>query len=545
MKPLLFIQGLLLTLLLNLIVMARVCGQQINFSDSLGLYENSRFGTIVGKISNNYLVIEAVPYRIPQYFLLDTLCRLVQQNSLSFIPPGGFIKASILNESASFNILWQSLNGGYWYLHNTCLSGTDNKISQSKVIDSSILPLSVKYRPYFTSESGDRLHELLFRRIPDFENNQLQIDLITVEMTTGKVNKGQLLVPYNKEFDITSDLSIDNNGNVFTVVYDHPLNFRLSSGIRLYQFSPNTGQINYPEIFSKERKPASIFLQPDELSGRLVLISLYTDFYTRNINGIVGAIVNERTLLTDSLFSYSFPKDVKKQINKHITGIHYDKLMNLLELKDCRYNSDSGVSVLLELSRQAYNSSFNNNTFNRSIAQVNSANSNNPLQDIYNTARINRRSAGGRNPYNNYTPFNSSVAQRDQIESIMPFYPAEIPIQHIALVASFDGHFRVTNKKIIENRLTSEINYMPPFTFLKNGKLHQFVYDYKHSKPKLKQIQAGLLTDSLSQSEGWPVTRHWIILNHPALYTDDNFILSFYYNHLNNRYGLARLGWQE
>ena len=546
MRPLLFLRGLLFTILFNLFVPATVYCQQINFSDSIGPYENSRFCTIVGKVSNHYLVIESIPFRSPHYFILDSLCRLVKQDLLSFIPPGGFIKAVVLKETNAWNILWQSLSGGYWYLHNTYFSGDNNDITQSKIIDSSILPLSVKYRPYFTGESGDHLYELLFRRIPDFENNQLRIELITIEMASGKVNKGQLLIPFNKEFDITSDLTIDDKGNVFTVVYDHPLNFRLSSGIRIYQFSPQNGQIDYPEFFSKQKKPTNIFLQADEFKDCLVMISLYTDFYSRNINGVVGAIINETTLKTDSVFSYSFPKELKKQINRHITGINYDKLMNYFELKDCKYNSEKGITVLFELSRQAYNaSSYNNNTFNRALAQVNSENNSNALQDIYNSARMNRRGAGGRYSYFNNNPFNNTSAQRDQIGSLVPFFPSEIPIQHIALMTSFDGQFHMTNRKLLQNRLTAEIDYMPPYTFLKNGSLEQFVYDYRSSKPKLKQTEAAFLTDSLRQKGGWPLSRHWIVLNHPALYTGDNFILSFYHDGLTNSYGLARLSWQQ
>ncbi len=545
MKPLFIFRGLLLSILFNLFAHATVYCQQINFSDSIGSYENSRFCTIVGIINNNYLIIESIPFRKPQYIILDTSCRLIKKDELSFIPPGGFIKAVILKETNSWNILWQSLNGGFWYLHNTYLSGNDNSIAQTKIVDSSILPLSVKYRPYHTGESGNQLYELLFRRIPDFENNQLRIELIAIEMSNGKVNKGQLNIPFNKEFDITGDLTIDNKGNVFTVVFDHPLNFKLSSGIRIYQYSPTAGQIDYPEIFSKQKKPANIFLQADEFKNRLVMVSLYTDFYTHNINGVIGAIISENTLQTDSLFSYSFPKELKKLVNRHITGIHYDKLMNYFELKDCRYNSEHGITILLELSRQAYNgSSYNSSTLNRSVAQMSSVNNNNILQDSYNAARMNRR-IGGRANYSNYNPFNNSSALRDQSAGVVPYYPPEIPIQHITLVTTFDGQFHMTNSRLLENRLTMEIDYMPPYTFLKKGSLEQFVYDPRSSKPKLKQTEAAFFTDSLTQKYNWPIGKHWIVLNHPALYTGENFILSFYHDAFANSFGLAKMSWQQ
>jgi hypothetical protein len=176
---------------------------------------------------------------------------------------------------------------------------------------------------------------------------------------------------------------------------------------------------------------------------------------------------------------------------------------------------------------------------------MNAANNNNILQDTYNAARMNRR-MGGRANYTNYNPFNnSSSALRDQSAGIVPYYPQEIPIQHVTLVTTFDSQFHMTNRQMLENRLTPEIDYMPPFTFLQNRTFQQFSYDGRSSKPKLKQTEVAFFTDTISQKSNWPIGKHWIVLNHPALYTGDNYILSFYHDAFNNSFGLAKMSWQH
>jgi hypothetical protein len=116
-------------------------------------------------------------------------------------------------------------------------------------------------------------------------------------------------------------------------------------------------------------------------------------------------------------------------------------------------------------------------------------------------------------------------------------------VQYVSLLASFDGQFKFSHKVIIQNRLTASNNFMAPFTILRNGSLHQFVYEESSKKSRLKEISAPFLNDMLSEKFHDSNLSRIFLLNHPGLYAEDNTLLSFYKSRLNNSYGIARMAW--
>jgi hypothetical protein len=223
------VHGLLVALLYNLFSMAGVYAQDIIFSDSLGSFDNNRFCMVAGSINNQYFIIENPPDSSPRYLALDTNCRLITKAPLSFIPTGGFITCTMTAGMDAWTILWQSLQGHTWYLHYTWLSAAGNKIIRSAVIDSALLAPAFIAQPYFVRGSANHQYQLLFRRIPIPEKDQVLAELLIVNTTEGKGTKGQLLLDFNAAFDLLGDVVIDDSGNVFTSVFYNPLNFRYSS----------------------------------------------------------------------------------------------------------------------------------------------------------------------------------------------------------------------------------------------------------------------------------------------------------------------------
>ena len=560
MKPFLAIYGLRLLVLFNLFFGTRVYSQQVLFSDSLGSFDNNSFCTIAGRINAQYIAIECNPFSNPQYFVLDTSCRLLKQETLSFIPPGGFIKAAVIPERNEWVVLWQSIQNNKWYLHHTWISGTSNEVSRSTAIDSAPINAGFRLRPYFINESPDHRYQALFKRIPDFENDQLLVDLIIINTSTGRTRRAQMVLPFNKEFDVTSDVMIDDRGNVFTTVFDNPSNFRLSSSIHVYQFSETRGQIAYPVIVSKEKKPTVILLQQGASGNQLILASLYYDFFSKNVNGLTGTIINETTLHADSLFYFDFSKELKKQINKYISGVSNDKAMNFLELKACRFNAMNGITLLLELYHQSY-TPFNNYSINDRSSLLNQNNLSNTVGNFSPLPQAAGLSRGGgrrgRNLVGPQEPATANMPQRSLTgydnslpgQSLRPGYNTaspgalSIPIQHVSVMAAFDNQFHLTGKQIIQNRITSEMDFIAPYTSLKSGLLEQFVYDYRTNKNRIKQISASLAGDSLWESQNPVNSRYLLLLNHPGIYKEAAFLLTFYHNREANTYGLAKLSW--
>ncbi len=552
MKPVFTLMGLVLIQFLSPITNTSLFAQQVLFSDSLGNWENSNFCTVAGVLHNKYIAVESTPTSAPKYILLDSLCGFVQSTSLEMIPPLGFIKASITQETQSWNMLWQTASNRYWYLHKTFFSGPDCTDMQSVVIDSTDLTEIMNKPSYYVVESAGHQYQCLFRKTLIAADKELHYDLIIITNYNGKISKGRLILPFNNDLDVNTEPVIDDRGNVFIAIFDHPLNFRYSSAIRLFEFRTRTGQIEYPPIVSREKKPVNLIIEPNQFDDRILLLSLYTDFFTKHIDGVLGTFANKTGRNSDSIFSFVFSRELKRQINKHIAGVGADDLMNFFELRECTSNAEKGVTFLLELSHNAY-SGFNSNSWpNRSTNRGLNSSDSYGMQQA--TAFISGRSGrrGGRNNtndmYNNaqraYSNANeNSFSGLSSVNDGASINFNNIPVQYISLMGSFDGNYRLTNKRIIENRLTAEIGFMPPFNSLLNGSLQQFVYDCNARKPKLKQVRASFLNDLVWENPQALYCKEVVLLHHPGLYRGNSFLISFYKNPVNNSYGLAKLNW--
>jgi hypothetical protein len=552
MRPVFTLMGLVFIQFLSPLSNTSLFAQQVLFSDSIGNWENSNYCTVAGVLHNKYIAVESTPTSSPKYILLDSLCGFVQSASVDIIPPLGFIKASITEETQSWNMLWQTASNQYWYLHKTFFSGPDCRDMQSEVIDSTDLREIINKPGYFVIESAGHHYQCLFRKILNATDKELHYDLIIVTNNNGKIRKGRLIIPFNTDLDANTEPVIDDAGNVFMAVFDHPLNFRYSSAIRLFEFRTPDGQIEYPPIVSREKKPSNLIIEPNQFNNRVLLMSLYTDFYTKHIDGVLGTLVNKTDRNSDSIFSFVFTRELKRQINKHINGVGADDLMNFFELRECTTNAEKGVTFLLELSHNAYSgfnsSSWLNRSSNRGLNSVD----NYSVQQgaAFVTGRSGRR--GGRYSSNDVYNNAQRASANNNDNSLSSFSSGNdvasinfnnIPVQYISLMGSFDGNFRLTNKKIIENRLTVDIGFMPPFNSLKNGSLQQFVYDCYARKPKLKQVRASFLNDLLWENPQALICKEVVLLNHPGLYRGNSFLISFYKNPVNNSYGLAKLNW--
>lgn len=513
MKPLQLIHWVVTVSTFNFLLISNVFGQQIVFSDSLGSYANINFSSIAGKINQTIIVTESLPDNPPRIFLFDTACSLIKSKQLSFIPPGGYLKTTVFEDSNSWNILWQSINGGYWYLHKTYLSGDDTVIRQSEIIDSSLLPASIKLHPYFVEESALHQYQLLFNKIPDYENNQLLINLIVIAAETGKVDKGQLVIPFKKDLDINQEVFIDDNGNVFTAVYDQPLNYKLNSNIRLYKYKLNGGQFNFTPLYAKGKKPVNIRILFDRADSSIQLMSLYADFNSRNINGIMSATVSATDKAKPELYFYTFPNDLKKELSRKIANVPTNQLMNYLELKQVlKSNNNKTTTVLLEL---WYNT-----------------------HQPYDISSLLTKDNAPKTDYTYYSPYNS-LNGGTQLQPGLP----KIPIAHVSFIATFDNHFNMAHQKILQTEVTADYEYIAPLNIINNDSLSHFYYEGRAAKIRLNSSESSLFSDSLHKQTLLIKPHILLLFNHAAVFKKERFLFTFYHNQQTNGYGLAKLNW--
>jgi hypothetical protein len=542
-----------IALLQNLLCSQMVYSQQVLFSDSLGEYAENMFYSIAGKLEEKYIVFKAAPGASPEFMVLDSACKPVDKGTLTFIPANGLIKAITHSEDNSCHLFWQSLHGTEWYLHHSIVK--DFKFSEltSAVVDSAVLPSTFKYQPYFMRESAGGGYMLLYKRAYDPSTEQLLTSMIIVNTTSGEIAHGQINMPFNKEFDLAGEVIADESGHVFTLTFDNPTNFRLSSTIRLYEYIPGKGQIDYPEIIAKEKKPVGILMHPEPDLQRMVLVSLYYDFYSKNINGITGTRVSTRTLRYDSLFCFTFSKELKKQLNRYISGISNDKAMNFLELRDMISIKNDGLTVLAELYHQSYTPNINLDLNSRSslLQSAPSQTAFFPQQTITAGGRGGRRGTSTPRGYGLSDPLATGPQRSPNIDNSLfgpqpqSFNINNIPVQYVSLLIQFDGTMQTSGNKILQNRLIPGNDYSSTYTTIHTGSLRQLVYDYKGGKVVLKCTVAGLEADEFSQEILHGNRQHILLLNHSGSFESPTHLLTFYRNPENNSIGIAKLHWQS
>ncbi len=560
MKLLTAKRGFTFVLLLSCIFCKETYSQQIIFSDSLGNFTDIRYCGIVGKIKNTFITIEALPDNPPHVLLFDTGCVLRKEYELSFIPAGGFIRAGLLPDQQGWSILWQTARGNNWYLYHTTFDENARLTDGTVPIDSLEIPKNTRRHPFYVTSSPFNHYQLLYRKIADTANNQMNIDLSIVPPPGGHVAKGKMVVPFNREFDETGEISIDESGTVYTTVYDHPQNFRYGATINLYQYSATGGQVNYPPLLSKGKKPVNIRVLPESAEHSILLMALYTDFYSKNIDGILSASVSTDGSVKDSLYFYTFSKEEKKELNKHIAGISRDKLMNYLELKECHATTDKKISLLLQLSHNAYGNT--SNSFSPAVNR-NRGPGNNNNGFVQSPVLVSQRSgayrrgtrmgsvAGGYDPYSPATQlltpnYASDFTQNNQgipVSNPSTFGNPNIPVAYVSFIASFDDHFNLLNKKVLQTQVTSEEDYIAPYITIKNGLCSRFNYEGSAAKPRLKKTEVSMASAEIRENVHQMRNPFLLLLDHPSLYMDNAFLLTFYHNKISDSYGLAKYSW--
>lgn len=539
-----------IALLQNLLCSKLVYSQQVLFSDSLGEYAENMFYNIAGKLEEKYILFKTPPAASPDYFILDSVCKTIDKGTLSFIPANGLIKAFTHPIDNSCHLFWQSLHGTEWYLHHSIIKDLRFSELTSVLVDSAVLPSTFKYQPYFMRESAGGGYMLLYKRAYDPSTEQLLTSMIVVNTTSGEVTHGQINMPFNKEFDLAGEVISDERGHVFTLTFDNPTNFRLSSTIRLYEYIPGRGQRDYPEIVAKEKKPVGVLMHPETEQQRMTLVSLYYDFYTKNINGITGTRVSTRTLHYDSIFCFTFSKDLKKQLNRYISGISNDKAMNFLELRDMISIKNNGLTVLAELYHQSYTPNINLDLNSRSSLLQSSPSQTAffPQQTVTAGSRGGRRGSTARG-YGVSDPQATAPQRSPTIDNSLfgpqpqSFNINNIPVQYVSLLIQFNGTMQASGSKIIQNRLIPGNDYSSTYTTIHTGTLRQLVYDYKGGKIVLKSTVAGLEPDESSQEILHGNRQHILLLNHSGSFESGTHLLTFYRNPENNSFGVAKLHW--
>lgn len=326
-----------LTGLTSLLLSQPVLLQTISFSAPFDLPDSVRRYSIIGKNSDNQIIILSVaPGSDPELLFYDH--QLQQQQNRHFPDLKNSRLHFVIPQNNGTDLLYEKFADGiriYKLL----------SIQQDTVTEKEILKLETGIDTYWRFiSSPSKNNSLLYNVDEDFADS-IKLTFVhfnrNYEITTIK----QMSFRVELQFDKPGHVYLDDDANIYTLVYDQPDNYRLGTNLKIYKYETATNKLSRKEFYLKEKKPVDIRLAFHPENKYISMHSFYHDFYTKNVNGIVCATLNEKLEAIVPFTFFEFDKKFKNRLNTPQSRVSSSRLMNYLKIYSSSV-SDSGETFV-------------------------------------------------------------------------------------------------------------------------------------------------------------------------------------------------------
>lgn len=257
----------------------------------------------------------------------------------------------------------------------------------------------------FSSDAGNRWmmmasknnHYFLLYSVAGYGTDSILLNTVLLDKDFEVTDGQQFRFYLERQFDRMGELSLDDDGNIYTLISDRPLNYRIGSRVRIFKYNTVSGRMIRKEYYFKEKKPSDIRLTFSSSGKTIYLHALYVDFYTKNINGTVHGVLNENLELLTPFVYYDFDKNFKKQLNTYNSGVAAASLMNFLRLN--AVSADSNGNTFARITLETDRLTLSSVTDGKNISSKNtSIMEEDPVMGILQREQLIRRQMGYRTP---------------------------------------------------------------------------------------------------------------------------------------------------
>ena len=467
--------------------------QTISFSNLFTIDAYNTSFSILGKSGEKIFVLSKTMGKSP--VLLELNNQLEEINSTEQPAFRNSIVQTFIPTKEGADIIHEKFERGYrsYQLYRTNLKTENTK----EIIR---LPYEMGNNWEFIASPENKY--FLIYNLAEVKNDSVKINMILIGSDYEAID-GKMFSFYVEDgFDRLGNVFIDESGNIYTMVYDQPQNYKLGSRLKLYKYILQTGKLLRKEYYLKEKKPAEVHLSFLPSKNQIHLHSLYYDFYKKEVNGIFSAVLDEKLELIKPFNYHEFEKQFKKDLNTVNSGVSSSNLMNYLRINNISVNEDgsSFASLVLE---SAYIRDANMDLFPAPVKiNTSSVMDNDPFFGLMQREQLIRREMGigGR-------------GQRSQRSSSMA----------TPVVGYSEAYFSVMNQRpdlFFTNPDTTGMNKKiePPFLKMK-------IYD--------RQVVFSFDPDARMIWKKWFETEDQSIINKTPLVPaeTENSIVSVYYRH--------------
>ena len=249
---------------------------------------------------------------------------------------------SLTSTNDTVNILYESFGMGmnkYSVL----------KIKNNYVLQKDILELPIQPGNSWNLKPSSGKKFFLLYQVDPVVMDSVSINTIVID-SNFEVKTGKRFRFYvERQFEQFGNIFIDDSGNTYFMAYDQPLNYRLGSKIRLYKYSFDEEKIRRKDIYLKEKKPGNIHLSFPAGSAKILIHSFYYGFYSKNIDGLLRAVVDEQFESDVQLNYFTLSKEFKKSLNTAHSGISSQHLMNYLRIQHISFTGSESSTITATL----------------------------------------------------------------------------------------------------------------------------------------------------------------------------------------------------
>ena len=523
--------------------------QSIQFSDSLDLLTRSFYYDIVGLVHGNPLAIRTLPEkRFAELIQFDSSCEVRSVKPLYFLQLGNLVRSDIFPNEDSWDIVWQMRSGDQYYILTERLDESGNPTEPIFILDSLDAHDSLmKYLPEKIIASVNRRFVMSFLSWPAKEDGNLSIRTHLMDRTTGQLSMGSISIPFRNGLDRISRPFLDDQGHIYFAKYDEPLNYRLETGITVYQVPLHGDVAPYPEILIKERKPVDFAVHIED--GVLHLGALYANFYSHKIEGILHLSLNLQEGVWDTVQYHVFSEDLQKQLRKGYFGISPKEIMNSLTIQQFEYSKEAGCYALINLTHTQYKSRDPN--FSRDSALFAPRQASDPLLGGYGPRRTRwargsvQGSTAARPGGSNFlNPQDAQYASSPYSTAHYGQEPPSNPMVYKTLMAQLDHSLKEINYTLYKTVNPQESNFGAPYASIQHQELLRFSYETSQGdRITLHSINCNHCKENRRESDIRADMRHLLLLDNAYVDRSGNFMLSFFENRENNSLGLAKWQW--
>lgn len=530
--------------------------QKISLGAPLDKDEIKTSYSILGTDSQYVYVLRFNQKILPQIITCNHNLEIVNRTDKPFLRNSFLL--SFVQKNNSFEMFCENFEEGFRVYSLYRQAGNSDTVNEVLRLP----PTTGGQWDFISSPSGS--YFMLFS-VTSMLNDSVTINSIVLNKNYELLDGKRFSFFLDRQFEMLGVPSVDDDGNIYYLIYDRPLNYRLGSNLRIFKYNTAKGNIIRKEIYFKEKKPTDIRLNFSEKNKMLSFHSLYYDFYSKDIGGVIAGYFNEKLDPLTPLSYFAFDKDFKKKLNTYKSGINSSDLMNYLRINSTSVEEDgsSYVNMTLETDRLPSNTGSLNNANSNPTKNIMDDDPMMAMLQRENLIRRNmafsgatrgRRFSAGSGPSTSYAEaYVNAMYERPDLF----FMPAD---------SSLNSKKRdeVLKKKIYDRQLlfgfdkNASVKWHHWFetedqSLLKKNSLYATETDssyvsvyYRHNN----KDKAELGFTRINKSDGNVLDKPLNLPNHISLLTTsavyklaDNKIVLLYYDNRSGKTGLAKVEW--